>query len=205
MIMARRRFIQALEVIPKKDRKDSIVNEIVRLYDLLYAIEKQVKGRSPRAIKKRRRRSRKILNKLYRIIEATNALPSSKLGGAIGYAITHKKALYAYLDNPLAPISNILTEHVAKRVAISRKNFLFCYSAEGAEALANVMTVVYTAQLYPEHNLHDYLTILFLELPKAKTVEDLEALLPWQLTPEEVARRIAQRPRPQFAEMSQAA
>ena len=123
----------------------------------------------------------------------------------MSYAMAHKQALYAYLDNPLAPISNIRTEHVAKKIAVARKNFLFCFSAQGAQALASVMTVVYTAELYPQHNLNDHLTVLFAELPKAHTIEDLEALTPWHLSPEEVSRRMSFRPKPRLIPWAQAA
>jgi len=33
------------------------------------------------------------------------------------------------------------------------------------------------------HNPNTYLVHVFKELPAAKTVEDIEALLPWNLTP----------------------
>jgi hypothetical protein len=192
----RRKFTEALKGIPKDQQKNSVAWVIVDLYKKLYAVEREAKHRSPRVRKKLRRRSRKILNRMYRIMEAAEARPKSSLGKAIAYAQTHRAELYAYLTEPAAPISNILAEHVAKKIAIARKNFLFCSVADGAHALANIMTVVYTLELYPQHHLHSYLTVLFLELPKAETVEDLEALLPWNLSPEEVARRVNQRPKP---------
>jgi len=192
----RRKFKEALKAIPLEQQKDGVAAIIVELYKQLYAVERQVKGRSPRVKKRLRRRSRKILNRMYRIMDAANARPKSSLGKAIAYAKNHKKELYAYLTEPEAPISNILAEHVAKKIAVARKNFLFSYVTDGAHALANIMTVVYTLELYPQHHLHSYLTVLFLELPKAQTTEDLEALLPWNITPEEVARRVNQRPKP---------
>ena len=194
----RRKFVEALNTLPKKARKDSIGYHIVELYKSLYAIEAQAKGRSPRVIKKMRRRSRKILNRIYKIIESISVRPSSKLGKACAYAIKNKPAAYAYLTNPYAPISNIMTEHVAKKIAVARKNFMFCFSVQGAKALANIMTLVYTAELYPKHHLHDYLTAVFTQLPKSQTLEDIEALLPWNFTPEQVRNIIQKRPRPKF-------
>ena len=192
----RRKFITALKAIPAAQQSDSVAGIIIELYKKLYAVESEAKGRSPRIKKRLRRRSRKILNRMYRIMEATQARPQSSLGKAIAYAKNHKSELYAYLMEAQAPISNILAEHVAKKIAVARKNFLFCFVANGAHALANIMTVVYTLELYPQHHLHSYLTMLFLELPKAKTMADLEALLPWNISPEEVARRVNQRPKP---------
>lgn len=184
-------------MLPKEKVEDSFAKKIVRIYDKLYDIERELKGRSPRVIKRvRNTRSRKILNRIYRLIEGHSVRPSSLLGGAIQYMKNHKSAFMSYLSNPHVPISNILTEHVAKKIALARKNFLFCVSSQGADSLANLMSIVYTASLYKKHNLFDYLTMLFTELPKAKTFEDMEKLLPWVIQHNEVATFIANRPKP---------
>jgi len=201
----RRKFVEALESVPKQERSGTVSHRIVELYKELYHVEVIAKGRSYRVIKRLRKRSRKILNKIYSIIESIKARPKTKLGQAVFYAIEHKKALFSYLDHPWAPISNIMSEHIAKKIAVVRKNMLFCYSASGAEALANIMTVVYTAELYTQHNLFDYMTVLFLELPKAETADDLEKLLPWNMSAEMVAEIVSQRPKPQLISPSQAA
>lgn len=201
----RRKFVEALEQIPKKNRPGAISQRIVCLYDKLYAVERIAKGRSYRVIKRLRKRSRKILNQIYTLIEGINVRPESKLGKAVFYAIEHKKALHNFLDHPWAPMSNIMSEHIAKKIAVVRKNMLFCFSAQGAEALANLMTVIYTAELYPQHNLFDYMTVLFLELPKAETVADLERLLPWNISPDRVSRIVSLRARPQIISSSLAA
>lgn len=193
---ARRKFVEALELIRKKDRFGTVSQQIIYLYDKIYQIERIAKGRSFRVIKRLRKRSRKILNKIYAIIEGIKVRPESKLGKAVFYAIAHKEALFNYLDYPWAPISNIMSEHIAKKIAIVRKNMLFCYSEAGAESLANLMTVIYTAELYQQHNLYDYLTALLLELPKAETAEDLEAWLPWNVSPKTIEGVISKRPRP---------
>lgn len=192
----RRKFVEALELIPKKDRAGTVSHKIVELYKKVYHVEAIAKGRSFRVIKRLRKRSRKILNQIYAIIEGIKVRPESKLGKAAFYAIEHKKALFNYLDHPWAPQTNIMAEHIAKKIAVVRKNMLFCYSASGAESLANIMTVIYTAELYTEHNLFDYMTVLFLELPKAENAADLERLLPWNISPTQVDEVISQRPRP---------
>lgn len=192
----RRKFVAALEQVPKKDRSSAVSHKIVELYDKLYAVEREAKGRSLRVIKRLRKRSKKILNRIYLIIEGINVRPESKLGKAVYYAKEHKSAMINFLNHPWAPISNIMAEHIAKKIAVIRKNMLFCYSASGAESLANIMTVVYTAEQHAQHNLFDYMTLLFMELPKAETANDLERLLPWNISPEEVAQMVSSRPKP---------
>jgi hypothetical protein len=59
-----------------------------------------------------------------------------------------------------------------------RRNWLFADTVKGAKASATLYSLVSTARangLEP----YAYLRRLFAELPKAKTVEDFEALLPF--------------------------
>jgi len=65
----------------------------------------------------------------------------------------------------------------------------------GAEASARVFSLIETARTNG-HNPQRYLSVLLTELPNIIGVEDVEALLPWNLTAEEVNRRYAQYPAP---------
>ena len=44
------------------------------------------------------------------------------------------------------------------------------------------------------HHPQRYLAVLLTELPNVSSVEEIEALLPWHLTPEEVTRRYREYP-----------
>jgi len=57
---------------------------------------------------------------------------------------------------------------------------LFCDTVAGAQASANLYSLIETCKA---NNIepYNYLVGLFRQLPLAKTVEDFEALLPWQL------------------------
>lgn len=46
------------------------------------------------------------------------------------------------------------------------------------------------------HNPQEYLSVLLAELPNVTTVEQIDALLPWAITPEEIAGRYAAFPTP---------
>jgi len=64
------------------------------------------------------------------------------------------------------------------KVFHTRKAWLFSTSVDGANASANLYSLVETAKangLEPNAYLHNVLT----ELPAAKTVEDIERLLPF--------------------------
>jgi transposase len=75
---------------------------------------------------------------------------------------------------------------------------MFCYDKVGAQASANLFTLVMTARangLEP----FEYLSVLFELLPAATTLEAIEALLPWNLKPILDARRDPSRVAPQIS------
>ena len=93
------------------------------------------------------------------------------------------------------PISNIQSEHVAKTIAIARKNYLFADTAAGAESSGRIFSLIETARANGHHPQR-YLSVLLTELPNVTDVGQVEALLPWNLTPDTVAERYAAYPAP---------
>ena len=59
---------------------------------------------------------------------------------------------------------------------------MFSDTQHGAVASANLYTLVETARA-DALNPYAYLKLVFTALPKATTVEDIEALLPWNVAP----------------------
>ena len=105
-------------------------------------------------------------------------LPQSTLGKAIAYSLTHWEGLTRFLDHGELEIDNNATEREIKVLVMARKNFLFSYSVEGAEALGIYFSVIQSARahgLEPE----SYLTAVFKAIPLCKTYEDYASLLPW--------------------------
>lgn len=78
-------------------------------------------------------------------------------------------------------LTNNIAERTVKPFVMSRKNFLFCDTAKGADASALCFSMIETAKrngLYP----FGYLLFLLQELPKlgeTSTEEQLERLFPW--------------------------
>ena len=68
---------------------------------------------------------------------------------------------------------------------IGRENWLFSNSVRGVKASANLYSLIETAKAN-ELEPYAYLRYLFAELPKAETVEAIEALLPGNLKKEQV-------------------
>jgi len=84
-----------------------------------------------------------------------------------------------FLDHGHISLDNNRAENAIRPFVIGRKNWLFCDTVAGAQASANLYSLIETAKangLEP----HAYLTQLFTELPKAQTVTDIEVLLPFK-------------------------
>jgi transposase len=106
--------------------------------------------------------------------------PNSALGKALGYATRQWHKLERFLDHPEIPIDNNYIERQIKHYATGRKSWLFSYHAAGAQASANLFSLVMTARAN-EVEPYAYLNYLFEHLPAASTVAQIEALLPWNL------------------------
>ena len=98
-------------------------------------------------------------------------------GKALHYLHNEWDKLIRYLDDGRLEIDNNAAENAIRPFVIGRKNWLFSDSVKGVKASANLYSLIETAKangLEP----YAYLRYLFTELPKAETVDDIEALLP---------------------------
>ena len=73
-------------------------------------------------------------------------------------------------------------ENAVRPFVMGRKSWLFATSVAGANASANLYSLVETAKANG-HEPYAYLLTVFTKLPAAKTLEDVEALLPFNLKP----------------------
>lgn len=118
--------------------------------------------------------------------------PNSALGKALSYTTSQWPKLVKFLDHPEIPVDNNYAEQQIKQYVIGRKAWLFNHDKVGAEASANLYSLVQTARANGL-NTYAYLVHLFDRLPLATTVEALEALLPWNVTPAMLAEDEKQR------------
>ena len=133
----------------------------------------------------RAQRSKPILDKIKAWLDekVTKVLPKGLLGTAIAYALGLWPQLTTFLDDGCIPLDNNRAENAIRPFVIGRKNWLFAGSPRGAEASATLYSLIETAKanaLEPRA----YLYHLFEQLPCANTPEAINALLPWNVTPE---------------------
>jgi transposase len=167
--------------------KSPVATEALERIGALYAIEKEIRGRSPeerRAV--RNERARPLLESLQQWLEATLGKLSRKSDTALAvrYALGRWEALLRYVDDGGIEIDNNAAERALRTVALGRKNYLFAGSDAGGERAAAIYSLIGTAKLNdidPEAYLREVLTRI-----ADHRVNRIDELLPWNLatTPE---------------------
>lgn len=178
---ARRKF----EPIAKNAKGSGLAKEALRFYKELYKIEREAKTKnlsSDQRYELRQQKSKPLMDKfkVWMDEKFPTVLPKSPLGLAMTYCLKIWPGLARFLDDGRLEIDNNLTEQEIKPIVIARKNFIFCYSVEGADALCMHFSFIRTAKLYGL-DPYDYYVKLLKSVPHCKTVEDYEKLLPWNI------------------------
>ena len=184
---ARRKFKDAQDAQPRpkkgKVKKITKADRMLNHINTLYLIERQIKKLSTdEKYQQRQQRSLPILNKLKLYLEDNqHKVPKGSLTGkAMTYLSNQWKKLNIYCSNGELNISNILAENAIRPFVIGRKAWLFSDTPAGARASATHYSLIETAKangLEP----YAYLKQILTDLPYAESVEDIEALLPWNI------------------------
>jgi hypothetical protein len=177
----RRRFVEAVRVQPKGKRGKA--DEAVALIGKLYGIEREHKESSiEERLSARQSRSVPVLQELQAWLHKTQPLvtPKSALGTALAYMGNLWSRLAVYTQRGDLPIDNNRCENAIRPFVIGRKAWLFSDTPAGAHSSAVIYSLVQTAKA---NGLEPYtwLRRVLRDLPSANTVEDVEALLPWNL------------------------
>ena len=182
---ARRRFDEAHEA-QGADRASHAKTALAFIGEL-YAIESALSERNPSATAEERLRVRQRFSTA--VIErfhawlcelAPRALPESRLGKAVNYTLAQWTKLTVFLIRGDVPLDNNACENAIRPFVVGRKGWLFADTVAGAKASANLFSLIETAKangLEP----HAYLSHLIERLPTTRTVEQFEALLPWNV------------------------
>ena len=177
----RRRFVDAVRVQPKGKRGKA--DEAVSLIGKLYRIEREHKEAAPvDRHQARQQGSIPILAELHAWMLTNTPLvtPKSALGTALAYMGHLWPQLTRYTERGDLPIDNNPAENKIRPFVVGRKAWLFSDTPAGAHASAVIYSLVQTAKA---NGMEPYawLRRVLRDLPAAKTVEAVEALLPWNL------------------------
>lgn len=184
---ARRKFTDALKGQgpsrkkgAKRKTKHSQAEAGLRFIQKLYAIERRVKDVTPEErLRVRRAESLPVVAALRVWLDGAKdaVVPQSLTGKAVAYLDAQWPKLVRVFDYGFVPLDTNGVENAVRPFALGRKNWLFAETVGGAEASANLYSLVETAKA---NGLEPwaYLQHVFAELPKARSLDDIDALLP---------------------------
>jgi transposase len=180
----RRKFYEAIPADQKKDHENL---EVLRMITELYKIEDEARDANIEGtrdhLELRQRKSKPIVRRIWRWVDARigQHSPKSKMGGALSYATKQRDKLEQFLHDPRLPLDNNVAERALRIIALGRKNSLFAGSAEKAQNLAVIQSIIATCQLHAV-NPYDYIRHMLIEIqthPAARIAE----LMPWRWHP----------------------
>lgn len=178
-VHVRRKFHDVTK-ISSKSEKAQLANIALNYIRDIYRIESEIKECSSEEVLRIRQAKTKpivLAMKTWADGLKETTLPKSMIGKALQYFVGQWPKLCYFLDDPIVGPDTNVVENVIRSFAIGRKNWLFSDTARGAEASANLFSLVITAR-ENDINPYDYLKHIFTEIPKAETLEDCEKLLP---------------------------
>jgi transposase len=149
----------------------------------LYAIEKQIKDQPPEARQAAREQQAKpLIEKLqaWLIKSLTEVTPTSTTGKALAYMSNQWPSLIHYLEDGRLNIDNNPAENAIRPFVIGRKNWLFADTPAGAHASAALYSLVESAKVNGLEP-YQYLRHVFKALPKAQSLAEITALLPFNI------------------------
>lgn len=181
---ARRKFDEALKVLPAGQRAGAAAQTGLTFCNQLFAIERSIQKASPEErLQVRTEKSRPVADSFLAWLRAMKpqVLPKSMLGQAVSYCLNQWEKLIVFLQDGRLELDNNRSERSIKPVVIGRKNWLFANTPRGARASATIYSVIETAKANGL-NPFAYLTWLFEELPQLGATlnpEELDRMLPW--------------------------
>jgi transposase len=170
-----------------------IASEALQRIARLYAVEKDIHGRSPderRAV--RRERSHPIVAELEPWLRAKLSLISkkSKLAEAIRYALARWEGLSRFLDDGRIEIDSNTVERSIRPLALNRKNALFAGSDGGGDNWAVIATLVENCKLSGVEP-YAYLLDVLTRIINGHLNSAIDELLPWAYASSDPLKAVA--------------
>ena len=181
-VHCRRRFDEALKLIPKSCQKESNVFLLMKQIQAIYREEGKLKDlSSDERLKQRQAVIKPLVDAFFAYLKTINVSKKDKFGDAVGYALNQEKYLRVFLTDGDIPIDNNASERAIRGFCIGKKNWQMIDTINGAKTSAIIYSIVETAKA---NNLKpfNYVQYLLEELPHHMDDRDcsfLEDLLPW--------------------------
>jgi transposase len=178
---ARRKYIEITKII----KTHGVAHHMVGYIGQLYKIEREILDKSldPRQTKELRlEKSGLILTRIEQFLGdcRDKVAPQSTLGRAVAYTVNNWQGLQTYLQDGRLRIDNNDSERMIKPFAVGRKNWLFCATNRGAEASANIYSLIETCKANGV-NAYEYLRYILSNIRNCTSPELLRPLLPYNV------------------------
>ena len=183
-VHCRRKFEEALEVIPKELRKQSVLDLLMNQIRAIYREEGKLSGFSAdERVKKRQLVVKPLVDAFFAYVKQNSGrVPKSgKAREAFTYALNQEPYLRVFLENGDVPMDNNASERAIRGFCIGKKNWEMIDTVHGASASAIIYSISETAKangLKP----YEYFEYLLTEIPKHQdesSTDFLADLLPW--------------------------
>ena len=181
-VHCRRRFDEALKLIPKPSQKESNAFLLMKQIQAIYREEGKLNDlSSDERLKQRQAVIKPLVDAFFAYLKTINVSKKDKFGDAVRYALNQEKYLRVFLTDGDVPIDNNASERAIRGFCIGKKNWQMIDTIHGAKSSAIIYSIVETAKA---NNLKpfDYVQHLLEEMPKHMDDRDcsfLENLLPW--------------------------
>lgn len=183
-VHARRKFDEALTVIPKAHRNKSDAFLVIKQIQAIYREEGKLNELSSKErLMQRQLVIKPLVDALFAYLKKMEpTVPTSgQLRKAYTYILNQEKYLRVFLEDGEVPIDNNASERAIRGFCIGKKNWQMIDTINGAHSSAIIYSIAETAKA---NNLkpYDYFVYLLEEIPKHMEQKDrtfLENLLPW--------------------------
>ena len=183
-VHARRKFDEALNVLPKEERKKSDAFLIMSQIQAIYREEGKLKDlSSEERLVQRQLVIKPLVDALFVYLKQHEpTVPKSgQLRKAYTYILNQKAYLKVFLEDGDVPMDNNASERAIRGFCIGKKNWQMIDTINGAKTSAIIYSIAETAKA---NNLkpYDYFEYLLSEIPNHMDEKDnsfLEDLLPW--------------------------
>ena len=175
-VHARRQFLNIIKGLPEKEAKKTKSYQVVKRFNEIFQMDSKADHMAPEEKKKYRntKEFKDKLNQLYDYVMKLNPENNTSLSKAVNYFKNTWDDMLTFLEDGHLEMTNNAAERAIKPFVINRKNFLFCKTERGADATAELFSIIQTAQanlLIPDQ----YLSYVMYHI-KSEPIEDL---LPW--------------------------
>lgn len=183
-VHCRRRFDEALKVIPKEARSKSNAYLVMKQIQAIYREEGKLKELSSmERLQQRQLVVKPLVDALFVYLKSTNQDVSvkTKLGDAYGYILNQEKYLRVFLTDGDVPIDNNASERAIKGFCIEKKNWQVIDTISGAKSSAIIYSIAETAKanILKPYEYFEYLLSVIPEHMEDTDQSFLEDLLPW--------------------------